>query len=170
MSIHSEDPFAVPVEQRDPVRRLRGRLATPVTILTAGETRPAGLTVSSVLIVEGAPPRTAVLVGAGADLVDAVEETKRFLVQVLEAGNETVADVFAGRRPSPGGMFRSVETQSTQWGPLIDGVENWAGCCLEEIRPLGDQLLIVGEIEDLHVGELDDPLVYFRGMYRRLRP
>lgn len=169
MSIHSEDPFEVPVEQRDPVRRLRGRLTAPVTILTAGEDRPAGLTVSSVLIVEGEPPRAAALVGAGADLVDVVEGTRKFLIHVLAHGSERTAEVFAGLRPAPGGMFRAVETETTGWGPLISGVEDWAGCRLEELRPLGDQLLMVGRIEELSVGDLVDPLVYFRGAYRRLQ-
>ena len=36
--IHSSDPFATPEEERSPVRRLRGRLAAPVTLWTALET------------------------------------------------------------------------------------------------------------------------------------
>jgi flavin reductase (DIM6/NTAB) family NADH-FMN oxidoreductase RutF len=38
------------------------------------------------------------------------------------------------------------------------------------MRPLGDQILVVGTIVDLEVSDLADPLVYFRGVYRRLAP
>ncbi len=49
--IHDEHPFVTPPEQRDPARRLRGRLAAPVTILTAGRDRNrTGLTVSSLVV------------------------------------------------------------------------------------------------------------------------
>ncbi|HEX7100522.1 MAG TPA: flavin reductase family protein [Acidimicrobiia bacterium] len=170
MSIHFEDPFSVPVELRDPVRRLRGRLPSPVTILTSGEERPVGITVSSFIVVEGDEPRTAALVGPGSDFVDAVEESGGFVAHVLDADEANLADVFAGLRPSPGGMFASVEVEDTRWGPRIAHIRNWAGCRTEELRRLGDQLLLVGIIESLEVGDLKDPLVYFRGRYRQLKP
>lgn len=170
MSIHSEDPFAVPVDQRDPVRRLRGRLAAPVTVLTAQSESPAGLTVSSFFVVEGDVPRTAALVGRGSDFVEEAEASEAFVAHVLAGGDAIVADVFAGLRPAPGGMFASLDTEPTAWGPRLAGVGDWAGCRLEELRPLGDQLIVVGRIEELAVSDLNDPLIYFRGGYRRLSP
>ena len=51
MTIHSGHPFADGVP-RDPVRQLRGRLVSPVTLWTAGDAdRRAGLTVSSTEVV-----------------------------------------------------------------------------------------------------------------------
>jgi 3-hydroxy-9,10-secoandrosta-1,3,5(10)-triene-9,17-dione monooxygenase reductase component len=170
VSIHSEDPFSVPVDQRDPVRRLRGRLAAPVTILTAQAEQPAGITVSSFFVVEGEVARTAALVGPGSDFLDEVETSGAFIAHVMSESQKVVADVFAGLRPSPGGMFASVETESTRWGPHLAEVGDWAGCRLEEVRPLGDQLVLVGEIEELAVTNLTNPLVYFRGSYRGLQP
>lgn len=170
MSIHSEDPFAVPVDRRDPVRRLRGRLAAPVTVLTAESDNPAGLTVSSFFVVEGDVPRTAALVGPGSDFLDEAEASEAFVAHVLAGGDHVVADVFAGLRPAPGGMFASLDTQATAWGPRLSAVGDWAGCRLEEIRSLGDQLIVVGRIEELAVSDLADPLIYFRGGYRALAP
>jgi hypothetical protein len=51
--IHSSDPFATPEQDKSPVRRLRGRLASAVTLWTAPG--PAGLTVSSMLVADGDP-------------------------------------------------------------------------------------------------------------------
>lgn len=42
VSIHSTDPFATPGERRSPVRQLRGRLAAPVTLWTAGAPAQTG--------------------------------------------------------------------------------------------------------------------------------
>lgn len=169
MSIHSEHPFSVPVDQRDPVRRLRGRLAAPVTVLTAGAETPAGLTVSSILVAEGEPARVLAIVGAGSDFLDATTSSGAFVAHVLAANHGPLGDVFAGLRPAPGGMFADHETEATEWGPRLVEVADWAGCRLEETRPLGDQMLVVGSIEQLHLSDLTDPLVYFRGSYRRLR-
>lgn len=169
VSIHSENPFSVPAHLRDPVRRLRGRLAAPVTILTAEADRPAGLTVSSFFVVEGDTPRAAALVGAGSDLLDAARGSGAFVAHVLGSASGNMADVFAGLRPAPGGMFAAYETRATPWGPRLVEIPDWAGCRLEEVRELGDQLLVVGVIEELEVSELTDPLVYFRGRYGRLK-
>ena len=32
--VHDDHPFEAPVDQRDPARRFRGRLAAPVTVIT----------------------------------------------------------------------------------------------------------------------------------------
>ncbi len=168
MTVHSENPFSVPVDRRDPVRRLRGRLAAPVTVITAAGDPPAGLTVSSFFVVEGEVPRAAALVGAGADVLEAAEESGAFIAHVLSQDGRRLAEIFAGLRPSPGGVFVTTETEDTQWGPRLIEVTDWAGCRLEEIRPLGDQFVMVGVIEDLEVSDMSNPLVYFRGGYRRL--
>lgn len=168
MSIHSEHPFSIPTELRDPVRRLRGRLAAPVTILTAQVDRPVGITVSSFFVVEGDVPRTAALVGPGSDFVEAAEESGVFVAHVLGQAHQTMADVFAGLRPSPGGMFVGSEVEETDWGPRFVDVPDWAGCRVEELRSLGDQLVLIGAIEGLSLSDLTNPLLYFRGAYRKL--
>ncbi|MGH8912502.1 MAG: flavin reductase family protein [Acidimicrobiia bacterium] len=170
MTIHSENPFEVPMDQRDPVRRLRGRLVAPVTVVTARDERPAGLTVSSFFVVEGETPRAAALIGSGSDFLTAAQASGAFIAHVLREDDHAVAEVFAGLRPAPGGMFSALPVEETKWGPHLTGVSDWAGCALEEVRSLGDQLLVVGVIEDLSVSNLSSPLVYFRGSYRRLAP
>lgn len=170
MTIHSGNPFEVPVDKRDPVRRLRGRLVAPVTVVTARHERPAGLTVSSFFVVEGEIPRAAALVGPGSDFLTAAEASGAFLAHVLRDKDRAVAEVFAGLRPSPGGMFAALTVEETEWGPRLVEAADWAGCRVDEVRPLGDQFLVVGVIEELSVSELSNPLVYFRGAYRRLAP
>jgi 3-hydroxy-9,10-secoandrosta-1,3,5(10)-triene-9,17-dione monooxygenase reductase component len=168
--VHYEDPFMTPADRRAPERRFRGRLAAPVTLWTAGDLgAPAGLTVSSLIVAEGAPSLLLGLVTDTTDFFGTLEATRAFIAHVLEDGDQVLADRFAGLRPSPGGLFREVETLDSRWGPVLKDATSRAYCKVKEILPAGYQQLVVGEIERLDLDELDEPLVYFRGRYRRLQ-
>ncbi|MGD2061285.1 MAG: flavin reductase, partial [Acidimicrobiia bacterium] len=81
--IHDENPFAEPPDRRDPARRFRGRLSSPVTIVTAGGGRDrTGLTISSLLVVEGEPAMVELVVGPTSDLWDAVAESGHFVIHI----------------------------------------------------------------------------------------
>ena len=70
------DPFLA--AEQDSARRLRGRLTVPVTVWTAYDRDgiPAGITVSSVLVVEGEPPEVIGLLGPLSEFWDAVSHSK----------------------------------------------------------------------------------------------
>ncbi len=123
MTIHSSDPFATPDDQRSPVRRLRGRLPSPVTLWTAAEpaSGPAGLTVSSTEIVDGDPGRLLGLLDEESELWEAASAAGRFLVLPLGADDRQLADRFAGLMPAPGGLFANAEWTATEWGPVLAG-------------------------------------------------
>jgi flavin reductase (DIM6/NTAB) family NADH-FMN oxidoreductase RutF len=167
--IHDEHPFVTPPEQRDPARRLRGRLAAPVTILTAGRDRNrTGLTVSSLVVAEGAPPLAYCLLGPESDLIDALRATGRFVVHVCATEHRSIADVFAGIRPSPGGLFRGRGAMDTEYGPRLAGFDTFAFCSLVGAREESYSVLVRATIDEIVTAELDDPLLYFRGRYRSL--
>lgn len=167
--IHDEHPFATPAEQRDPVRQFRGRLSVPVTVVTAGHgTNQTGLTVSSLVVAEGDPALVYCLLGPTTDLLEAIEDTERFVVHVAGGAHREVADVFAGLRPSPGGLFAGRAVTETPYGPLLEGFGTYALCSLVEGREESYSVLVSGRIEEVVLADLVDPLVYFRGTYRRL--
>lgn len=167
--IHSDNPFVDDPDSRDPVRRFRGRLSAPVTVVTAGaETDRTGLTVSSLVIVEGDPGRVEVVVGPTTDLWDTAAGTGRFVVHVCTDEDRALAEVFAGLRPSPGGIFAGLEVSQSDWGPVIDRLANRAYCTFEGRRELGHSGLISGSIDRVEVGDLLRPLTYFRGRYHTL--
>jgi flavin reductase (DIM6/NTAB) family NADH-FMN oxidoreductase RutF len=168
---HDVDPFATPPEQRDPARRLRGRLTSPVTVWTAGGPDAAtGLTVSSIMVAEGAPPSVAGIINPLSDLWDALQETGAFVVHVLDRGQRELAERFAGRRPSPGGLFRDVAVEHGEWGPVLTGVGNRARCHLAAAQAIGYHELLLGTIDAVDTTVFGDPLAYFLGRYRTLRP
>ena len=168
--IHATDPFAVPADQRSPVRRLRGRLPAAVTLWTAADPDGgrAGLTVSSTLVADGDPARLIGLVDPESELWAAAEAAGRFAVAALRPGDRQLADRFAGLMPAPGGVFATGDWTATPYGPVPAGLGTWAGCRLDAGRPLGWGLLVEATIEHVEVGVDVEPLVHFRGRYRGL--
>jgi 3-hydroxy-9,10-secoandrosta-1,3,5(10)-triene-9,17-dione monooxygenase reductase component len=168
MTIHNTDPFATPEHARSPVRRLRGRLPAAVTLWTATrpDLEPAGLTVSSTLVVDGEPGRLLGLLDDESELWAAVQAAGRFAVAPLGPADRQLADRFAGLLPAPGGPFRGYEWTDTPYGPVPDGT--WAGCRLDAARPFGWGLLVEASIERIELDGPAAPLVYHRGRYREL--
>ncbi|WP_433053837.1 flavin reductase family protein [Dactylosporangium sp. CS-033363] len=163
MSIHASDPFATPDELKSPVRRLRGRLPAAVTLWTAAGDR--GLTVSSLLVVDGDPGRVLGLIDDESDFWAAAEAAGRFAVSLLTPEDRQLADKFAGLMPAPGGLFATGEWERTDFGPVPRG-RSWAGCRLVGAEAKGWSLLVEGELERIELGEAGGALVHERGRYR----
>lgn len=161
--IHSTDPFAVPEAEKSPVRRLRGRFAAAVTLWTAPG--PAGLTVSSTMIADGAPGRVLGLIDEESDFWAAVTAAGRFAVSPLGAEDRQLADRFAGLFPAPGGLFAADEWEQTGYGPVPARATTWVGCALESSRPCGWAVLLDGVIETVRAGSTGRPLIHYRGRY-----
>jgi 3-hydroxy-9,10-secoandrosta-1,3,5(10)-triene-9,17-dione monooxygenase reductase component len=169
--IHSDNPFVDDPDSRDPVRRFRGRLTAPVTIVTAGDAATkTGLTVSSVVVIEGEPGMVEAVVGPTSDLWEAVAETGRFVVHICGDTHQARAEVFAGLRPSPGGVFAGLDVTESEWGPVIDDMTNRAYCTYESRRETGYSGLVTGRIDRVELTEMTRPLTYFRGRYHALPP
>lgn len=169
MTIHTDHPFVPDPDERDRTRRLRGRLTAPVTIVTAGNGRVrAGLTVSSLMVIEGEPPLVLLVVGPTTDLWYSLIETERMIVHVCGEGDRGRADVFAGLRPSPGGVFTGAPVENTEWGPRLIDIQDRAYCTVEGQEEIGYSGLVTASIDQIDVSGLNDPLVYFRGKYRKL--
>lgn len=167
MTIHGEHPFQTPDAERDPARRLRGRLGGAVTLVTAGEgAARAGLTVSSLMVAHGEPAHVLALVDPDSDLADRLRSTGRGVVQLLSWEHRDLAEAFAGVAPAPGGVFRLGSWQQTAWGPVLEGVSAWAGFVLASSPvEVGWSALVDGVIEEVHLDEPVEPLVHRRGRY-----
>jgi 3-hydroxy-9,10-secoandrosta-1,3,5(10)-triene-9,17-dione monooxygenase reductase component len=168
--VGGQPPFAVPPERRDPARRLRGRLVAPVTVWTAGQLPGgAGLTVSSILVAEGQPARLLGLIDPTSAFWEATQETRRFVVHILAAGDQALAGRFSEVRPPIRGPFERLEVAESPWGPVLGGRRPRAACRLAGSTPIGYAELVEGVIEQLELPDLDDPLAYLHGGYRSVR-
>ena len=167
MTIHHTHPFADP--EPDDVRRFRGRLGGAVTLWTSGsDAARAGLTVTSLMLAHGEPPRLLALLDPDSDLVSALETTSTGVVQLLSWPDRDLAEMFAGTAPAPGGPFRHAEFVGTDWGPRLGSASSWAGVRLESGTDVGWSRLVTCAVEHLEVGDDPAPLGHRRGRYTRL--
>lgn len=168
MTIHSEHPFADQDPRRDAVRQLRGRLGGVVTLWTSGTIgQGAGLTVSSLMVVQGEPGRVVALVDPLSDFLTELRRSGRAVVQLLSWEHRELAEVFAGRSPAPGGVFRAAEFVDTDHGPRLVQEVSRAAVSLEGEREVGWSVEVTCILDEVHVVDEVDPLVHRRGRYRR---
>lgn len=171
MTVHGINPFATPPEHRSIARRLRGRVAMGVAVWTSGrDENRTGLTISSMMVAEGSPSIVLGLMNGTTDLYLAINDTRAFVVHLLGERDRVIADRFAGLRPSPGGLFVGIEMEDGDRGPIMGVFPNRVHCRYLGATRAGYQELVTGEIERIELDDLADPLVYFRGRYRALRP
>ncbi len=167
MSFLGDDPFALPAALRDPTRRLRGQLVSPVTVWTTSSeaSGDVGLTVASVLVVEGDEPALLGLIGPLSDFFEALEESGRFVMHVLDARHRRLAELFAGALPEPR-PFGVAGATPSPFGPRLSELSIAAGCEVVETIEVGYSRLVRGVIRVLEVPDVPDaPLSYYRGRY-----
>jgi flavin reductase (DIM6/NTAB) family NADH-FMN oxidoreductase RutF len=100
----------------------------------------------------------------GSRTLPAVREARRFGVNVLRAGQEDLARVFATKRVARQ-KFESVTHLEAHGVPVIDGALAWLACDLTDLHPAGDHTIGIGEITHMDADPEGEPLVWFRGGY-----
>lgn len=166
MTIHTTHPFLEPEGDRDPVRRLRGRLGSAVSLWTAGTGADrAGLTITSWLVAGGHPGRLVALLDPDAELTETLLETRRGVIQLLRWEDRGLADAFAGVVPAPGGPWRLAQWTETDHGPRLDQATTWATISVESDAEAGWSRLVTCTLEEIVIGDDDDVLTHRRGRY-----
>ena len=149
----------------DRFRSVMGRFATGVTVVTAATPDgPVGMTANAVCSLSLEPLLLLVCFDNEARTLPAVRETGRFGVNVLSAGQEELARLFASKRPERE-KFAGVAHTVHDGIPVIEGVLAWVGCRLERLIPGGDHTIGIGAVEAAEAGT-GAPLLWYRGSYR----
>jgi flavin reductase (DIM6/NTAB) family NADH-FMN oxidoreductase RutF len=155
----------------DQFRAVLGHLPTGVTIITTldGEGRPTGLTASAVTSVSLDPPLVLICVSHRAQSYPALSGAGRFAVNVLAQGQEDLSRRFATTAPGAE-KFQGVKYRTGALGlPLLDGAIADLECTTVHSYPGGDHTIFVGRVETgRHGADGIEPLLYYRGKYRRL--
>jgi 3-hydroxy-9,10-secoandrosta-1,3,5(10)-triene-9,17-dione monooxygenase reductase component len=145
-----------------------GTFPTGVAVVTAnGPGGPAGLTTNAFTSLSLDPPLVLVCFDRGSRTLAVVRESRRFAVNVLRAGQEGLAALFAGKAPHPE-KFAAVTHTADHGVPVLDDALAWMVCDLEALHPGGDHEIGVGAVTALGRDEGAAPLVFFGGAYRDL--
>lgn len=153
------------------LRRIFGRFATGITVVTAGSDEPRGMTANSFTSVSLDPPMILVCVLRDASMHETITEHKAFAVSVLSNRQEHVARHFANpSRPRGREEFAGVECMpGPRTGtPVLPDALAWFECALSAVHDGGDHSIFLGEIVSLGHGSDDDALLFYAGAYRRL--
>jgi flavin reductase (DIM6/NTAB) family NADH-FMN oxidoreductase RutF len=146
-------------------RAVMGHFTTGVTVVTATtDAGPVGMTANAVCSLSLDPLLLLVCFANDARTLPPIREHRRFGVNVLAAGQEDLARLFASKVPERE-KFAGVQHSVHDGIPVIDGVLAWVGCTLQELIPGGDHTIGIGSVEAAEAGE-GEPLLWFRGGYR----
>ena len=149
-------------------RQVMGHFTTGVAVVTsrAPDGRPCGMTANSLASVSLHPLLLLVCVNREAASHACIVDGGAFAVSVLEHGQEALARRFAAQDRSTrfDDLAHRVEVTGS---PVLEGALAWLDCRVTDVHDAGDHSIIVGEVVacDARAGE---PLVFFRGAYRRI--
>jgi flavin reductase (DIM6/NTAB) family NADH-FMN oxidoreductase RutF/pimeloyl-ACP methyl ester carboxylesterase len=153
------------------VRTLRealGCFATGVTVVTTTDDagKPVGLTANSFTSVSLDPPLLLVCLSRGSSSLPALEKRDTFAVNVLHIGQQPISSRFSRK-----GEDRYSETSLETWEtgvPIIKGSLSTFECRRHANYDGGDHVILVGRVLRVRFEPRRDPLLFFRGRYRRL--
>jgi flavin reductase (DIM6/NTAB) family NADH-FMN oxidoreductase RutF len=146
-------------------RQVIGHFATGVAIVTCnGSDGPTGLTTNAITSVSLEPLLLLVCFDNTSRTLPAVRDARRFAVNVLRAGQEELARVFASKRVARK-KFESVTHMDAHGVPILDGALAWLACDLTELHAAGDHTIGIGAVTHMDADPGGEPLVWFRGDY-----
>lgn len=150
------------------LRDAMGCFATGITIVTAlaPDGTPIGLTANSFTSVSLDPPLLLVSISNTAGSALALQQVSHFAINVLQIGQQQASNRFAGKGED---RFATTHWRAGETGvPLLDGSLGSFECKRYAIHEGGDHFVLFGEVVRAQYEPRRDPLLYFRGKYRRL--
>lgn len=145
-----------------------GCFATGVTVVTAfcPDGTPIGLTANSFTSVSLDPPLLLVCIANNAGSAPFLREAERFAVNVLQIGQQPTSNRFAGKGED---RFAATAWETGEFGtPVLTGSLSSFECVRDAVHDGGDHFLLVGRVVKAIFEPRRDPLLYFRGKYRKL--
>jgi flavin reductase (DIM6/NTAB) family NADH-FMN oxidoreductase RutF len=148
-------------------RATLGRFASGITIITArdAEGRDVGMTVSAFSSLSLTPPLVLICIDNAASVAPVLEHCETFAVNILADDQEELSRRFAKRELN---RFEGVPVTRGELGvALLDGALANLECRVSARQPGGDHTILIGEVKAANLRE-GEPLLYYRGAYRRL--
>jgi flavin reductase (DIM6/NTAB) family NADH-FMN oxidoreductase RutF len=150
------------------LRDALGCFATGVTVVTCfdADAQPFGFTANSFTSVSLDPPLLLVCVNKAASCAPALTGASHFAVNVLQTGQQPASIRFATRDED---RFGGGDWSPGEFGaPVLMESLGVFECEREAVHDGGDHHMLIGRVLKASFDPALDPLLYFRGRYRRL--
>jgi flavin reductase (DIM6/NTAB) family NADH-FMN oxidoreductase RutF len=149
-------------------RCLMGSLMSGVNIVTTVGTqgKPFGMTCSAVCSLSPDPPLLLACIGTPSATLDAIQVSRRFVVNVLDAESNDISNWFASRTPDKFGKVSWQFSELTGM-PILDATVARAECTVYKVLDAGDHMIVIGLIVGGDAKPDRFPLGYWRGSYVR---
>lgn len=150
------------------LRDALGCFGTGVTVVTTMDAndKPVGLTANSFTAVSLDPPLLLVCLANTVQSLPSFAASDVFAVNVLHIGQQTVSGRFAKRQED---RFAATPWETWDTGaPIIEHSLASFDCTKFAWHEAGDHVILVGRVQRVRFEPRRDPLLYFRGRYRRL--
>ena len=149
------------------LRDALGCFATGVTVVTClNDGVPAGLTVNSFTSVSLDPPLLLVCIAKEAASAAALTQASHFAINVLQTGQKPDSIRFSTRDEDRFGTTRWACGEAG--APILEESLGVFECERYAVYDGGDHQIMVGKVIKASFDARLDPLLYFRGKYRRL--
>jgi flavin reductase (DIM6/NTAB) family NADH-FMN oxidoreductase RutF/pimeloyl-ACP methyl ester carboxylesterase len=145
-----------------------GCFATGVTVVTAIDPDgvPIGLTANSFTSVSLDPPLLLVCIANSSGSAAILRGADHFAVNVLQIGQQPTSNRFAGKGED---RFAATPWEIGEFGtPVLVGSLGSFECVRDAVHEGGDHFILVGRVLKAIFEPRRDPLLYFRGKYRKL--
>ena len=154
---------------RDQFRRVMGRFATGVTVITtrAGD-EMHGMTANAVTSLSLDPMLVLVCVDKAADTHDIISHARTFAVNILSKEQAEISDRFAKKDQKAAHDLDGVAYHLSESGlPLIEGAIAHLECrTMSEVEG-GDHTIFIGEVTKAEDSGAGEPLLFYQGRYGR---
>lgn len=150
------------------LRDALGCFATGVTVVTClrPDGSPAGITVNSFTSVSLDPPLLLVCLHKMAASAEALVNAPNFAVNVLQTGQQPASITFSTRVED---RFGTTPWSCGEAGaPILKDSLGVFECERHAVHDGGDHYILIGQVVKASFDGGLDPLLYFRGRYRRL--
>lgn len=166
---HPLERHPEPVSAAEFVDAMRGAVTGVNIVTTDGAAGRFGVTVSAFSSVSTEPPMVLVCINRRSPVSDALVSNGCFVVNVLSASHQRLADTFAGN-PDRGTAYdfgAARWNESATGAPVLSGAVAELDCALATTVDAGTHRIFIGRVVDIGTAAAD-PLLYSNRRYGRV--
>jgi flavin reductase (DIM6/NTAB) family NADH-FMN oxidoreductase RutF len=149
------------------------QLAGTVTVVATGSAGARfGLTATAICSLSDDPPTLLACVNRSASAHDVIQKNRSFSVNLLSGDQAAVAGRFAGQA----GLRGDARFEGATWitlatgAPILKDALAAFDCVVAQEHVFPTHTIFIGQVVAAAAREDADPLIYFRGTFRRLEP